>query len=474
MSEGPAFPFERDFVPPVTGGASDAWMQNLWSDFSMKDFRWRPVGESGADAAALIGDINKVHFTTAASDAAQHVEPDFILGKDGKLQRNPKKTEPNPDGSITIEVASDNTSELAATKAANELQRAWARDMIQRWQNAPEHQGEQVPQEWLDLINAQDAPGPQQEGGQPPRGEQPPQQEAEPSPQDFPSSNGGTSSGGGYAGGDYGGGGGGSGGGGAGGGGYERPSSTGGDGTVPQSTDRIPNQPTTDNPLPDVPGPTPPGEGLSHFQQAIDRARSGGEPVRVLQYGDSHIVQGTEAKSIEQSLDQLAPTNYSTMAKGGISANYPLSHPQEWLDAPLQQNNPDLVILSFGSNDAAGPVDKDSYMQMYQKLIDNIHQRSPNADIVICGPTDGDSIVGANKGNTLPGLDTVIEAQKEIAARNHLQFVDQRAMMGGPGSIEQWHDKGLSAGDKLHFSAEGYGVLGESIANHIKNALEKK
>lgn len=221
----------------------------------------------------------------------------------------------------------------------------------------------------------------------------------------------------------------------------------------------------------DVPGPSGPGGGLESFKAAVQRANNGGEPVRVLQYGDSHIAGGVEPRAIEGALDELAPTEFSTKAKGGITATYPLQHPQEWLDQPIAQANPDLVILSFGSNDAASAVSKDAYVENYQKLIDEVRQRAPNASILIVGPTDGNSIVGANKGNTLPGLDAVVAAQKEVAARNGLDFFDLRQSMGGPGSVNAWKDQGLAAGDGLHFTNSGYEKIGRSIGDHLKNGI---
>jgi lysophospholipase L1-like esterase/HKD family nuclease len=215
------------------------------------------------------------------------------------------------------------------------------------------------------------------------------------------------------------------------------------------------------------------GGGLAHLQEAIARANSGGAPISVLQYGDSHVAGRTEPKAIEDALKSLGPVQYDTMAKVGISANYPLTDPTNWLDKPIQKDHPDLVILSFGSNDSAGNVNQAAYEQSYQKLIDNVRERDPNASILIVGPSDGDSITGANKGNTLPGLDNVVAAQKAVAEKNGLDFFDLRQSMGGPGSIEDWHSKGLAADDKLHFTTKGYELIGNAVANHIKDQVHK-
>lgn len=429
-------------------------------------------------------------------DAGQ--EPDFILGEDGRLRPNPKKAEPGKDGSINIELETKNREEVEATKIADQLQKAAIKELVSFFMRNYPHKD--VPQHWLDMLSKEpdlppapvpldssnNIPAPVAEIPQPrlqpevqprPQPSQPVQEipqtiqpslqsvQGGPAPGQSQSGGGDGGAGGGF------GAGGGNGGGNRGNGGYSGGSGGGRDvGAAPY----VPRQAEigetsalkiTDN-TPGAPSP-----GLVHLREAIDRANNGGKPVSVLHYGDSHIVAGTEPKTIENQLKAIAPVDYHTQAKIGISANYPLTHQQEWLDKPIRDANPDLVILSFGGNDAAGPVNKEAYEKQYQSLIDNVRQRAPNASILVVGPGDGNSIVGANKGNTLPGLDAVVAAQKEVAARNGLEFIDMREAMGGPGSIERWHAEGLAAGDKLHLTAKGYQRMGQTIAEHIKQEV---
>jgi lysophospholipase L1-like esterase len=223
------------------------------------------------------------------------------------------------------------------------------------------------------------------------------------------------------------------------------------------STEQIPDQSRTDS-----------TGNYAQLQAAIQRANSGGAPVRILQYGDSHIAGDTEPKTIESELSKLAPIDYSTMAKVGISASYPLQHEQSWINQPMQQKNPDLVVLSFGSNDSAGQVNKQAYEKQYETLVEKIRQQSPNASILIVGPTDGH---GSASGKPLPGLDNVIAAQKEVAAKYGLDFVDMRAAMGGPGSIDEWRAHGLAGPDKLHFTTKGYQLIAQTISGHLESSL---
>lgn len=70
-----------------------------------------------------------VKFVTAADGQV----PDYILGADGNMTRNPAKPNPSADGSITVQVDSKSGIE-AAKKAAQQLQVATIQSKISYWQ----------------------------------------------------------------------------------------------------------------------------------------------------------------------------------------------------------------------------------------------------------------------------------------------------------------------------------------------------
>jgi lysophospholipase L1-like esterase len=213
------------------------------------------------------------------------------------------------------------------------------------------------------------------------------------------------------------------------------------------------------------------GQAYAGLRGAITRARQGGSPVRVLHFGASHTVGGIQAAKFESLLEQHAPVDYYRQAKNGVSALYPLQHRQEWLDEAIGQARPDLVVLEFGNNEAAGRVNPRDYERKFEELILEVKRRAPNASIMILGPTDGCSIRGANKGNLLPGLDDVIAAQKKVATKYGLDYFDQRQAMGGSGSVYEWRRRGLVSGDLLHFNKSGYELLGSLVYDHLNRNI---
>lgn len=228
--------------------------------------------------------------------------------------------------------------------------------------------------------------------------------------------------------------------------------------------DRRPERPDTQErpPIDDRPY-RPANSAIARLQAAIQRANNGGRPLTVVQFGDSHVAANTLPESIKAQLNMIAPTDFQAMAKGGVASNYPSLHAQEWLDGPIKGKQPDLVIISFGTNDANAPYNDTQFRSRYQKLIDEIKQRSPNSAILVVSAADGNI-----KGRPLQGLDGVVNAQKDLAEKNGLMFLDLRAKMGGPGSINRWRQEKLAAPDLVHFSPAGYRKIGEMTVDAIR------
>lgn len=96
-------------IPIAPAGVSDA----AWSQISQWVASDRPV-----------------NITTAGSGQV----PDYVLGSDGQLTRNPAKTTPNPDGSITVQVG--NQADAASLEAAKQLKIGVIQEKIYYWQKA--------------------------------------------------------------------------------------------------------------------------------------------------------------------------------------------------------------------------------------------------------------------------------------------------------------------------------------------------
>lgn len=109
-----AAPEARSFTP------AEAPMRPAY----VSEAAWSQIGQWAAAQT-------KVNFVTAGEGQV----PDYILGSDGNLTKNPAKTSPSPDGSVTVQVESGAGQE-AAKKAASELAVASIQSQIYYWQKA--------------------------------------------------------------------------------------------------------------------------------------------------------------------------------------------------------------------------------------------------------------------------------------------------------------------------------------------------
>ncbi len=107
-------PEARSFTPAEVPMRPASVSENSWAQIQ----QWASAGTD-------------VNYVTAGQGAV----PDYILGADGNLTKNPAKTSPSPDGSITVQV--DNPAgQQAAAKAASELKVATIQSQIAYWQRA--------------------------------------------------------------------------------------------------------------------------------------------------------------------------------------------------------------------------------------------------------------------------------------------------------------------------------------------------
>jgi lysophospholipase L1-like esterase len=209
---------------------------------------------------------------------------------------------------------------------------------------------------------------------------------------------------------------------------------------------------------------------LYTLKSAIARSRAGGRPLTVVQIGDSHVKRGVEPPALAARFasDTGLPArqiSYSSVGDVGKTASYANQHSEEFLRNI--NRNTDLVVVSFGSNEAGNPVGN-NYVKDYAGLIHKIRGKAPQAAIVMVGPTDGNYW---NSPRHLPYLDAVAAAQESVASN----VPDSTYIKVGPqmGSVAYMRSHGLMSADNLHLTDKGYNVLGSILAADISEVLRR-
>lgn len=169
------------------------------------------------------------------------------------------------------------------------------------------------------------------------------------------------------------------------------------------------------------------------------------------------------------TLDNATGVTFETLGINGEWANRILDANQEIWASELAERAPALVILAFGTNEANSSLwVADQYRADLKEIIARIRRATPNASILMVGPPD------CGRTRPLAHLSEVIDIQREIATGQNVAFWNWRLHMGGPRVVTQWVLAGLSQGDYIHLTGEGYRLIGNLLFTQLEKAhLEK-
>lgn len=140
---------------------------------------------------------------------------------------------------------------------------------------------------------------------------------------------------------------------------------------------------------------------------------------------------------------------------------------------------PDLVIFGIGINDAHVPYNEfnpEVFKERYRQLIMRI--RTINPDCCFIWLTNNDSAIRHGRGRRryyTPNQNgaRVQKAMKELAKEYDGGIIDVYALMGGLGSAEKWIKQDLMKADHIHFTKEGYQLIGDIIYSAIAEDYAK-
>ncbi len=168
------------------------------------------------------------------------------------------------------------------------------------------------------------------------------------------------------------------------------------------------------------------------------------------------------------TLDNTRGLTLETMGINGAQANVMLGwNAPVWM-ALGARRAASLVILAYGTNEANGHLwTAEQYRSDLTAVIARIRAATPNASILIVGPPD------CGNPRSLIHLSEVIDVQRELALKQGLAFWDWRLHMGGPGIVKRWVTAGLSQGDYIHLTGEGYRLLGDMISTQLLNGIHE-
>lgn len=133
--------------------------------------------------------------------------------------------------------------------------------------------------------------------------------------------------------------------------------------------------------------------------------------------------------------------------------------------------NPDLVVVSLGTNDAfLTGFSPHAFEGHVQEAIRRIRLAAPDADILVTMPPDHALRARRRRWRNNPHLELVEESLRRVCRSEEVAVVELRRLQGGTNSWKSWIARGLMAKDHVHYTHDGY----RQHARLIHAALERR
>jgi len=171
---------------------------------------------------------------------------------------------------------------------------------------------------------------------------------------------------------------------------------------------------------------------------------------------------------------EQAGVTYECLGINGAVAPLILKWNQQMFAEYLGERNPNLIVLAYGTNEAAESASRnDEYVAELHEVLQNLHRIVPGASVLMLGPYDRALKVGRGRHavwHTQTAIDRIIADQKEACRVDGCAFYDERARMGGPGTMQRWAVDGLAQADRTHLTGTGYRVLANALYRDLMTA----
>lgn len=157
---------------------------------------------------------------------------------------------------------------------------------------------------------------------------------------------------------------------------------------------------------------------------------------------------------------------YHSIGVNGAKASDYNKYPLFFEQLPALQ--PDLVVISLGTNESFDKLTNDEYIAQMNLFIENIKAKNPDAAILVMTPPP--SLFRRRTPNTY-AASYAKELQMQETQKQYASW-DLYSIMGGLYSVNRNAAKGWLSGDKVHYSKEGYEKQGMLFAEAFLEAYE--
>ena len=163
---------------------------------------------------------------------------------------------------------------------------------------------------------------------------------------------------------------------------------------------------------------------------------------------------------------------YHAIGVNGASVSSYLD--SENFEKELKLITPDLVIFGIGINDASGKnFSEISFIENYNQLIRIIKRVSPDCAFVFITNNDSYRQISLRNYRVNQNGPVARSAFYKLAKQHKGGLWDLFGIMGGLNSAPRWQRLGLLKADKIHFTQEGYVLIGDLFYNALMDYYEQ-
>jgi len=173
-------------------------------------------------------------------------------------------------------------------------------------------------------------------------------------------------------------------------------------------------------------------------------------------------VKGTPITTTVDSL-RFEDTGVHYITSGINGATYTHYNQNESFWTNLKRINPDMVIISLGTNDSMGRYQSSVFEQQFAKFRSRMSTELPNTFALYTTPPD---CVKKGKSRSMvdnPDIASIRDAMQLQLSGTHAAYWDLYEAMGGKASIRTWKKNCLTHYDLIHFNVQGYELQGKLL-----------
>jgi lysophospholipase L1-like esterase len=168
---------------------------------------------------------------------------------------------------------------------------------------------------------------------------------------------------------------------------------------------------------------------------------------------------------------------YNSLGVNGGSVQMALRYFEisQWA-AEMQHENPDLVVINYGTNESGFP----EYIERYyekelRSLIERVRASVPHASLLIMSPMDRGVRISGGEIVTPDVLPRIVEIQAKVAMDMGCAFFNTFEAMGGAGTMGKWYNSQprLVSADFMHPLPGGAKIVGQLLNTALCEGFEK-